>query len=76
MTIINEVPVICFLCIFENGNPSRSKMHEICLLLLEGSLMLWVYKMSAPYAHKDPRFLFEKIRATLGILIARLNNRW
>ena len=44
-----------YIAYYENGDPSRSKMHEICLLLLEGSLMLWVYQMSAPYAHKDSR---------------------
>ena len=37
--------------------------HVSCILLLEGSTTsqrLWVYRISVPYAQKDPRFLFEK----------------
>ena len=37
--------------------------HVSCILLLEWSTtsqMLWVYRISAPYAQKDPRFLFAK----------------
>ena len=39
--------------------------HVSCILLLEWSTTsqrLWVYKISVPYAQKDPRFLFEKRR--------------
>ena len=39
--------------------------HVSCILLLEWSTTfqrLWVYRISVPYALKDPRFLFEKIR--------------
>ena len=37
--------------------------HVSCILLLERSTTLqrlWVYRISIPYAQKDPRFLFEK----------------
>ena len=40
-------------------------MHVSCILLLEWSTTsqrLWVYRISVPYAQKDPRFLFEKRR--------------
>ena len=39
--------------------------HVSCILLLEWSTTsqrLWVYRISVPYAQKDPRFLFEKRR--------------
>ena len=39
--------------------------HVSCTLLLEWSTTsqrLWVYRISVPYAQKDPRFLFEKRR--------------
>ena len=37
--------------------------HVSCILLLEWSpTSLWVYRISFPYAQKDPRFLFEKKR--------------
>ena len=39
--------------------------HVACILLLEWSTTsqrLWVYRISVPYAQKDPRFLFEKRR--------------
>ena len=39
--------------------------HVSCTLLLElstTSQMLWVYRISGPYAQKDPRFLLEKRR--------------
>ena len=39
--------------------------HVSCILLLESSTTsqrLWVYRISVPYAQKDPRFLFEKRR--------------
>ena len=39
--------------------------HVSCILLLEWSTTsqrLWVYRISVPYAQKDPRFLFEKVR--------------
>ena len=38
---------------------------EACILLLEWSTTsqkLWVYRISVPYAQKDPRFLFEMRR--------------
>ena len=38
-------------------------LHVSCILLLEWSTTsqrLWVYRISVPYAQKDPRFLFEK----------------
>ena len=37
--------------------------HVSCILFLEWSTTaqrLWVYRISVPYAQKDPRFLFEK----------------
>ena len=39
--------------------------HVSCILLLEWSTTsqrLWVYRISVPYAQKDPRFTFEKRR--------------
>ena len=39
--------------------------HVSCILLLEWSRTsqrLWVYRISVPYAQKDPRFLFKKRR--------------
>ena len=39
--------------------------HVSCILLLEWSTTsqrLWVYRISVPYAHKDPRFLYEERR--------------
>ena len=39
--------------------------HVSCILLLEWSTTsqrLWVYRISVPYAQKDPRFLLEKRR--------------
>ena len=39
--------------------------HVSCILLLEWSTTsqrLWAYRISVPYAQKDPRFLFEKRR--------------
>ena len=39
--------------------------HVSCILLLEWSTtsqMLWVYRISVPYAQKDSRFLFKKRR--------------
>ena len=39
--------------------------HVACILLLEWSTTsqrLWVYRISVPYAQKDPRFLYEKRR--------------
>ena len=39
--------------------------HVSCIFLLEWSTTskrLWVYRISVPYAQKDPRFLFEKRR--------------
>ena len=39
--------------------------HVSCILLLEWSTTsqrLWLYRISVPYAQKDPRFLFEKRR--------------
>ena len=39
--------------------------HVPCILLLEWSTTsqrLWVYRISVPYAQKDPIFLFEKRR--------------
>ena len=39
--------------------------HVSCILLLEWSTTsqrLWVYRISVPYAQKEPRFLFEKRR--------------
>ena len=39
--------------------------HVACILFLEWSTTsqgLWVYRISVPYAQKDPRFLFEKRR--------------
>ena len=39
--------------------------HVSCILLLEWSTTsqrLWVYRISVPYAEKDPWFLFEKKR--------------
>ena len=39
--------------------------HVSCILLMEWSTTsqrLWVYRISVPYAQKDPRFLFEKRR--------------
>ena len=40
--------------------------HVSCILLLEWSSTfaqrLWVYRISVPYAQKDPRFLFEQRR--------------
>ena len=45
---------------------SRIMMRHVkCILLLEWSTTsqrLWVYRISVPYAQKDPRFLFEKRR--------------
>ena len=38
---------------------------EACILLLEWSTTsqkLWVYRISVPYAQKDPRFLFKMRR--------------
>ena len=32
-----------------------------------------LYRISVPYARKDPRFLFEKRK---GILVPCLHNRW
>ena len=37
--------------------------HVSCILLLEwstASQRLWVYRISVPYAQKDPKVLFEK----------------
>ena len=54
---------MCFLC---NVSGSWIMMrHVSCILLLEWSTTsqrLWVYRISVPYAQKDPRFLFEKRR--------------
>ena len=39
--------------------------HVLCILLLEWSTTsqrLWVWRISVPYAQKDPRFLFKKRR--------------
>ena len=39
--------------------------HVACILLLEWSTTsqrLWVYRISVPYAQKDPGFLFEERR--------------
>ena len=39
--------------------------HVSCILILEWSTTfqrLWVYRISVPFAQKDPRFLFEKRR--------------
>ena len=41
------------------------RRHVSCILLLEWFTTfqrLWVYRISVPYAQKDPRFLFEKRR--------------
>ena len=46
-------------------NPWIMMRHVSCILLLEWSTTsqrLWVYRISVPYAQKDPRFLFEKRR--------------
>ena len=42
-----------------------------------GSQTNIVYRISVPYAQKDPRFLFEKRRGQpQEILVSHLNNRW
>ena len=43
--------------------------HVSCILLLEWSTTsqrVCVYRISVPYAQKDPRFLFEKRRENPG----------
>ena len=45
------------------------RRHVSCILLLEWSTTfqrLWVYRISVPYAQKDPRFLFKKRRGLPG----------
>ena len=55
--------------------------HISCILLIEWSTTsqrLCVYRISVPYAHKNPIWSpIPKSRgANPGILIARLNHRW
>ena len=53
-----------------SGTGNKLTYHNMsCILLLEWSTTsqrLWVYRISVPYAQKDPRFLFEKRRGHPG----------
>ena len=53
-----------------SGTGNKLTYHNMsCILLLDWSTTsqrLWVYRISVPYAQKDPRFLFEKRRGHPG----------